>query len=155
MPRRSSSRSSYGSRGSSFSRQPRSQPQPQKTVPQQTFTQQPPVQRSGGMMSGIGSTVMTGMAFGAGSEVAHQAVRGIMGSGSGSGSHGNNSPQETNNQQVGQQEYNQQPQQYQQQNPCMSYNQKFVECLKENEKDISDCQNFLNDLKSCEKHYNP
>ena len=30
-------------------------------------------------MSGIGSTIMTGMAFGAGSEVAHQAVRGIMG----------------------------------------------------------------------------
>ena len=36
-------------------------------------------------MSGLGSTVMTGMAFGAGSEVAHQAVRGIMGSGSGHG----------------------------------------------------------------------
>ena len=32
---------------------------------------------------GLGSTLMTGMAFGAGSEVAHQAVRGIMGSGSG------------------------------------------------------------------------
>ena len=44
---------------------------------------QPPAQ-GGGMMSGIGSTIMTGMAFGAGSEVAHQAVRGIMGSGSGS-----------------------------------------------------------------------
>ena len=34
------------------------------------------------MMGGIGSTIMTGMAFGAGSEVAHQAVRGIMGGGS-------------------------------------------------------------------------
>ena len=31
---------------------------------------------------------MTGMAFGAGSEVAHQAVRGVMGGGSGHGSGG-------------------------------------------------------------------
>ena len=34
------------------------------------------------MMGGLGSTMMTGMAFGAGSEVAHQAVRGMTGSGS-------------------------------------------------------------------------
>ncbi len=31
------------------------------------------------MFSGIGQTLVTGMAFGAGSEVAHQAVRGIFG----------------------------------------------------------------------------
>jgi hypothetical protein len=31
---------------------------------------------------GLGSTIMTGMAFGAGSAVAHEAVRGIMGGGS-------------------------------------------------------------------------
>ena len=30
-------------------------------------------------MSGIGGTVVSGMAFGAGSEVAHQAVRSMMG----------------------------------------------------------------------------
>ena len=45
----------------------------------------------GGMMSGIGGMVVTGMAFGAGSEIAHQAVRGIMGGGSG---HGNHEPQQ-------------------------------------------------------------
>lgn len=33
------------------------------------------------MMSGIGSTLVTGMAFGAGSEVAHNLVRGVTGSG--------------------------------------------------------------------------
>ena len=55
---------------------------------------------SGGMMSGIGGTIVTGMALGAGSEVGHQVVRSMMGSGSGSG-HG------------GQQEQvQQQPQQY-------------------------------------------
>ena len=38
-----------------------------------------PTRSSGGMFSGIGSTLATGMAFGAGSEMAHQAVRNIMG----------------------------------------------------------------------------
>ena len=33
-------------------------------------------------MSGLGGAVATGMAMGAGSEIAHQAIRGIMGSGS-------------------------------------------------------------------------
>ena len=37
---------------------------------------------------GLGSTIMTGMAFGAGSAVAHEAVRGMMG-GSGHGSQQN------------------------------------------------------------------
>ena len=58
----------------------------------------PPQQASGGMMSGIGSTIVTGMALGAGSEVGHQAVRAMMGSGSG---HGNSGEQ-----------VQQQPQQY-------------------------------------------
>ena len=71
MPRgggRSSSRSP--SRSSTTA----SRPMPQQSKPPQQQTQQ-----SGGFLSGIGSTIMTGMAFGAGSEVAHQAVRGVMG----------------------------------------------------------------------------
>ena len=50
-----------------------------------TFATRPPASknvnrpRSQGLLSGIGSTMAHGMAFGAGSEVAHQAVRGIMG----------------------------------------------------------------------------
>ena len=44
------------------------------------------------MMSGLGGTIMTGMAFGAGSEIAHQAVRGVMGGGSGHG--GQDQPQQ-------------------------------------------------------------
>jgi hypothetical protein len=35
------------------------------------------------MMSGLGGALATGAAMGVGSEVAHQAIRGIMGSGSG------------------------------------------------------------------------
>jgi hypothetical protein len=48
--------------------------------------QSPPMMQQapsgGGMMSGIGSTIVTGMALGAGSEVGHQVVRSFMGSGS-------------------------------------------------------------------------
>jgi len=36
------------------------------------------------MMSGLGGMVMQGMAFGAGSEIAHSAIRSITGSGSSS-----------------------------------------------------------------------
>ena len=44
------------------------------------------------MMSGIGGMVVTGMAMGAGSEVGHQAVRALMGSGS--SSHGSEAAQQ-------------------------------------------------------------
>lgn len=97
-----------GSRGRSSSPPPRSSFAASKPAPQpQSRPTQPmqQTQQSGGMLSGIGSTIMTGMAFGAGSEVAHQAVRGLMGGSS--------------HNQV--QEQQQQPQQYQyqqQQNPC-------------------------------------
>lgn len=72
MPRRGSS--GFGSRGSSPRYSSRSsfantRPQPQFVQP----TRQP------GMFSGLGSTLATGMAFGAGSAIAHQAIRGIMG----------------------------------------------------------------------------
>ena len=60
-------------------------------------------------MSGLGSTLMTGMAFGAGSEVAHQAVRGMMG---GSG-HGGQAPaQQQEGAPVQQQQYAEPQQQY-------------------------------------------
>ena len=65
-----------------------------------------------GMFGGFGSTLVQGMAFGAGSEVAHQAVRGIMGTGS-----GHSQPAEQQ-----QQQYQQQPQQtnMQSQQQCMN-----------------------------------
>lgn len=55
-------------------------------VQQRPMMQQAPPTAGGGMMSGMGGMVMTGMALGAGSEIGHQAVRGLMGSGSGHGS---------------------------------------------------------------------
>ena len=92
MPR-GGGRSSSGNRssgGGMFSRGPtRSAAAPARPpAPRQApapVQQQAPA--SGGMMSGLGGTIMQGMAFGAGSEVAHQAVRSVMGGGSGHGGH--------------------------------------------------------------------
>ena len=70
-----------GSRSSSASRSTASRVQPAPARPQ---AQQAPAQtqQGGGMMSGLMGTMFQGMAFGAGSEVAHQAVRSMMGGGS-------------------------------------------------------------------------
>ena len=106
--------------------------------------------QGGGMMSGLAGTMMTGMAFGAGSEVAHQAVRGIMGSG---GSHGGGEVQQQAQPAGGMPvQYAQDQQQMQmQQNPCTSFNQSFLTCLKSNSNDIGMCQNSMNMLMQCEQ----
>ena len=72
------------------------------------------------MMSGIGGTIVTGMALGAGSEVGHQAVRSLMGGGGGNAAsqHQQDAPQQQQQQQqmapaqYGQQEYGQGEQTY-------------------------------------------
>lgn len=87
MPRggSSSSRSSGRSYGRSYSSSrspPRAPPRksyqtspPRQTQPAMGPQQTVPMRPQGGMMGGIGSTIVTGMALGAGSEVGHQAVR--------------------------------------------------------------------------------
>ena len=91
-------------------------------------------------MSGLGGMVMTGMALGAGSEIAHQGVRGLMEAGSG----GQQAPAEYDQQ-------NAQPNQ-QQQNYCSNESNSFIECLKKNS-DISFCQMYSDALKECQKKY--
>jgi hypothetical protein len=100
--------------------------------------QQSPVQ-SGGMMGGLGSTIMTGMALGAGSAVGHQVVRSMMG-----GSEKQEQPvqQEQQQEQTQNSSYNT--------NPCQDFNNKFVDCLKFSNNDIAQCQNMFNELKSCQ-----
>lgn len=118
MPRGRGSSSSksgggfFGRSNSSSSNQSRSNATAAR--PQQA----PAPAQSGGMFGGGGlmGTMMQGMAFGAGSEVAHQAIRGVMG---GSGSHGN-AQQEQVQQQAP-------TQNFQNTNPCMQYNNNFVE----------------------------
>ena len=103
-------------------------------------------------MSGLGGALATGMAMGAGSEIAHQAIRGVMGSGSSSG-HGQAPVQQAPAQGV--------PVQYAQpaaaqqapvqENPCMSYNQMLLSCMKENSSTIGMCQSNMDMLMQCEK----
>ena len=127
-----------GSRGRSSSPRappPRQTQAPSRPMPAQT---QPQTQSGGGFLSGIGSTIMTGMAFGAGSQVAHQAVRSVMGG----GSHG----QEATHQEAPQ---TQQNQQYQS-NPCQVEMNNFSNCLSQND-NIQYCQNFSEMLKNCKQ----
>ena len=79
-PSRSSSRSSSNSHSQKPAQTQQTAKPQQQAVPQTAPQhQQPnlPMQQpsSGGMLGGIGSTIMTGMALGAGSEVGHQVVR--------------------------------------------------------------------------------
>jgi hypothetical protein len=89
------------------------------------------------MMSGLGGTLMQGMAFGAGSEVAHRAVGGLMG---GSGGHAG---------------YQEQPQEQggyaapPQQEVCQMENMNFMNCLQSNANDIGSCQSYLDLFKQC------
>merc|ERR1719188_246057 len=82
--------------------------------------------------------MMQGMALGAGSEIAHQGIRSMMG---GSGGHDVTSapPQQ------------EQMQQNQMQQPiCQNEQSGFVDCLKFNNNNISSCQSFFDSLKQCE-----
>ena len=105
MPRsgKRSSGSSFRGRASSPSTPNRQSVAATRPIAQQT---QPHIQQKGGILSGIGSTIMHGIGFGAGSEVAHQAVRSVM---------GGNSHHQTSEQQQ-----NSQPQPQTQQNPCQN-----------------------------------
>lgn len=107
-------------------------------------------QQSGGMMSGLGGVMAQGMAFGAGSEIAHQGVRYMMGGGSG---HGSAPAEHAPAQQAPMQQQQQVDFSQQQTNPCQDFNLNFVQCLKQNSGQIDMCQSYMNMLQQCEKDY--
>ena len=84
-------------------------------------------------MSGLGGIVMTGMAFGAGSAVAHQVVGGLMGGG--------------NTHQAAQAPPAQTAEP--QQDPCYYQNQDFMTCLERSSNDTAGCQSYLDLFNSC------
>jgi len=97
-----------------------------------------------GMFSGLGGVLAHGMAFGAGSEVAHRAVGGMM---------GDNRGQPVIVEQGGQPAYQQQYNQGQQEqtNKCQFESTQFIQCLKDHDNQIGDCQDVFEKLKVCEK----
>ncbi|CAG9311847.1 unnamed protein product [Blepharisma stoltei] len=136
MPRRSGGRSSSGGRmnyGGMRSRGFTKTAPPKRTA--KSFTPPP---RYAHQTPGFMGILMQGMAFGAGSEIAHQAVRGI----GGTGSHdvhqdyqGSQAPQEPI------------------ENPCISQSQTFLECLNSHTDNIGQCQNSLDLFNQCRQTY--
>ena len=100
----------------------------------------------GGMLSGIGSTIVQGMAFGTGSAIAHRAVGAVAGSFSGSGS---DAPQQA----ADAPEYAQaaMPQQSSTGDHCAMDKQMFYECLGQNKGDQSSCNFLYEQLKQCQQ----
>lgn len=137
MPRRSSGMSSRSSSRSGPTRSSATTAAPPRASA-------PPQQAQGGsMLGGFAGTMMQGMAFGAGSEVAHQAVRGMMG-----GSSHQEAPQQA-----------QQAQQTQQAaqsgyEACSRENQSFMSCLQQFPGDIGSCQSYLDMFKQCKGQFN-
>jgi hypothetical protein len=136
MPRRYG-----GSRRSSFGRRARSPSPPTRSAATSSrpFTQsQSHQQQKPGFFSGLGSTIMHGMAFGSGSEFAHQAVRSVA---------GGNTPEQQVQQQQGA------PQQQTNPNPCQQEMFNFGKCLEQTD-NIADCQKFADQLKFCRTNNN-
>ena len=100
----------------------------------------------GGMLSGIGSTIAQGMAFGTGSAIAHRAVGAVAGSFGGGGSEA--APEQP---QVVQAE---QPQQSQLMGACAQDKQMFYECLQVNKGDQQACSFLYEQLQACQRSDN-
>ena len=129
MPRGGKRSGGSSFRGSSSSTPKRQTVAATRPMPAQT---KPQTEQSRGIFSGMGSAIMHGFGFGAGSEVAHQAVRSVTGA----------------NSQHHQAEQQQIPQRQTQQNPCQTEMDSFSNCLSTND-NIAYCQNFSDMLKNC------
>eukprot|EP00428_Durinskia_dybowskii_P015943 CAMPEP_0170212576 /NCGR_PEP_ID=MMETSP0116_2-20130129/5906_1 /TAXON_ID=400756 /ORGANISM="Durinskia baltica, Strain CSIRO CS-38" /LENGTH=159 /DNA_ID=CAMNT_0010463115 /DNA_START=96 /DNA_END=575 /DNA_ORIENTATION=+ len=106
-----------------------------------------PMQQSsggGGMLSGIGSTIAQGMAFGTGSAIAHRAVGAVAGAFTGGGEA---APAEPVQQAV------QTPiqQNAQIQGVCAQDKQMFYECLQVNRGDQQACSFLYEQLQQCQR----
>jgi hypothetical protein len=106
---------------------------------------QQPSSGGGGMLSGIGSTIVQGMAFGTGSAIAHRAVGAVADSFSG----GSSGEQQ---QQVAAQPVQQQVPSHaaQDQGVCGNDKQMFYECLQVNKGDQQACSFLYEQLKQCQ-----
>lgn len=174
MPRGSSRRSS----GSSFFSRPAATrtaaPAPSRNAPAPVQNRAPapvnnapaPAPSAGqpGMMSGIGSTIVQGMAFGTGSAIAHRAVDAVAGPrtvvhefADGKQPEGDASQQAQGQSfapaaagaagaAAGSTFFNNN-------GPCEDYNKRFSQCLQENNNQVSFCQFYFDALSQCQKDF--
>jgi len=160
----SSSTASKPAAATTRTAQPRHAPPPatqsHAPAPQQTHQQPQMAQPAagGGLLSGIGSTLVQGMAFGGGSAIAHRVVDGIVGPRSMQVEHvnSNSSPEVANasnslltsspnavdsaSSSVGQNSLQ-----------CGEEVQQFQQCMTVNSNDFSKCQFMFNALSSCQQ----
>lgn len=131
-----------------FGRRPASTTAP---APRPAAAPPAPQQQSGGMLSGIGSTIAQGMAFGTGSAIAHRAVGAAANALSGDSGEVQSQGQVLEGQQ-------QQPMQVQGQDPlqgaCGQDKQMFFECLKVNQGDQQSCSFLYQTLQECQRNQN-
>ena len=119
---------------------------PRTSVPARSASSVPAPQQSssgGGMLSGIGSTIAQGMAFGTGSAIAHRAVgaaAGALSGGGGGASHTAEAP-----------EYAAQGSMMSSSNNvCSQDKEMFYECLQHNKGDQDACKFLYEQLKQCQ-----
>jgi len=100
----------------------------------------------GGMLSGIGSTIAQGMAFGTGSAIAHRAVGAAAGAFGGGGG-------DAEQPQIAENVDQQQQSQMQQGTDVCAYDKKmFYDCLNENTGDQAACDFLYEQLKQCQQN---
>lgn len=130
------------------SRKKAAPPKPKPTPPAPAPAAQPPAPQSsgGGMMTGIGSTIAQGMAFGTGSAIAHRAVGAVAGSFGGS----EEAPQDSVAGAAPAYDQQQQPMQ-QMPGPCDQDKQMFFECLQMNKGDQESCRFLYETLQTCQR----
>ena len=139
-------------RGGGFGGGRRAAPRPaSRSVPARAPASRPPApmqsqQGGGGMLSGIGSTIAQGMAFGTGSAIAHRAVGAAAGAMSGGGGGEAEAPVAYDQQQP--------PMQQQLQGPCAQDKQMFFECLQVNKGDQQSCTFLYDNLQTCQRSEN-
>jgi coiled-coil-helix-coiled-coil-helix domain-containing protein 10 len=105
-----------------------------------------PAQQGGGIMSGLASTVMQGMAFGTGSAIAHRAVGAIAGSMGG----GDSAPQA----QTPAAPAVQAPQSSAYQGACSVDLSAFNNCMRENNNNVTACDFYYQALQQCQSSSN-
>merc|ERR1719215_1218854 len=100
------------------------------------------------MLSGIGSTIAQGMAFGTGSAIAHRAVGAVAGAMTGDGGQpAAQQPVEV----AGDLQQQQVQQQQQLQGACSNDKQMFFECLQVNRGDQQSCSFLYEQLQQCQR----
>jgi len=154
-PSRSSSTSTRSRTETKTQTKPQSAPPPapvHNSPPTQQPTSQAPAMGGGGggggMMSGLGSMIMQGMAFGGGSAIAHRAVDAVAGPRSVQVEHKNSNDNQPQQQMA--------PASSQDNNSddmgCRDERSQFNQCLTSNRNDPSQCQFYFDVFSQCQRN---